>query len=106
MAEVVTSTVNADPRDDHHVRAGLDAALDRPQIIRTAAMLQLLLGNVGMPGGGMNALRGHSNIQGATDLGTFEPRSPGYLKLPAGNEQRPQATTWRRGGSTRCRRTR
>src|SRR5258708_2686831 len=37
------------------------------QIIRTAAMLQLLLGNVGRAGGGVNALRGHSNIQGATD---------------------------------------
>ena len=39
------------------------------QIIRTAAMLQLLLGNVGRAGGGVNALRGHSNIQGATDMG-------------------------------------
>ncbi len=38
------------------------------QIIRTAAMLQLLLGNVGRAGGGVNALRGHSNIQGATDM--------------------------------------
>src|SRR6185437_12006116 len=43
------------------------------QIIRTGAMLQLLLGNVGRSGGGMNALRGHSNIQGATDLtGVFD----------------------------------
>src|SRR5215470_15368511 len=38
------------------------------QIIRTAAILQLLLGNVGRAGGGVNALRGHSNIQGATDM--------------------------------------
>ena len=38
------------------------------QIIRTAAMIQLLLGNVGRAGGGVNALRGHSNIQGATDM--------------------------------------
>jgi len=43
------------------------------QIIRTAAMLQLLLGNVGRAGGGVNALRGHSNIQGATDMaGIFD----------------------------------
>ena len=43
------------------------------QIIRTAAMLQLLLGNVGRAGGGVNALRGHSNIQGATDMaGVFD----------------------------------
>src|SRR5690606_18873851 len=39
------------------------------QMIRTGAMVQLLLGNIGVPGGGMNALRGHSNIQGLTDLG-------------------------------------
>lgn len=39
------------------------------QMIRTAAIVQLLLGNVGIAGGGMNALRGHSNIQGLTDLG-------------------------------------
>src|SRR5450755_2141821 len=39
------------------------------QMIRAGAMMQLLLGNVGMAGGGMNALRGHSNIQGLTDLG-------------------------------------
>src|SRR5579862_8538430 len=38
------------------------------QMIRTGAMLQLLLGNIGLAGGGMNALRGHSNIQGLTDL--------------------------------------
>ena len=43
------------------------------QTIRTAAMLQLLLGNVGRAGGGVNALRGHSNIQGATDMaGVFD----------------------------------
>src|SRR5262249_52978812 len=39
------------------------------QNIRSMAMLQLLLGNIGVRGGGMNALRGHSNIQGLTDLG-------------------------------------
>ena len=43
------------------------------QTIRAAAMLQLLLGNVGRAGGGVNALRGHSNIQGATDMaGVFD----------------------------------
>jgi len=53
------------------------------QIIRTAAMLQLLLGNVGRAGGGVNALRGHSNIQGATDMGGVFDIWPGYLKVPA-----------------------
>ncbi len=52
------------------------------QIIRTAAMIQLLLGNVGRAGGGVNALRGHSNIQGATDMAGLYDTLPGYLKAP------------------------
>jgi formate dehydrogenase major subunit len=52
------------------------------QIIRTAAMLQLLMGNVGRAGGGINALRGHSNIQGATDMAGIFDNLPGYLKVP------------------------
>jgi formate dehydrogenase major subunit len=52
------------------------------QIIRAAAMLQLLLGNVGRAGGGVNALRGHSNIQGATDVAGIFDNLPGYLKVP------------------------
>jgi len=52
------------------------------QIIRGAAILQLLLGNVGRVGGGVNALRGHSNIQGATDMGGVFDIWPGYLKVP------------------------
>ena len=52
------------------------------QIIRTAAMIQLLLGNVGRAGGGVNALRGHSNIQGATDMAGLYDSLPGYLKMP------------------------
>jgi len=53
------------------------------QIIRTAAMLQLLMGNVGRAGGGVNALRGHSNIQGATDMAGIFDNLPGYLKVPS-----------------------
>ena len=52
------------------------------QIIRTAAMMQLLMGNVGRAGGGVNALRGHSNIQGATDMAGIFDILPGYLKVP------------------------
>ena len=52
------------------------------QMIRTAAMYQLLMGNVGRAGGGVNALRGHSNIQGATDMAGIFDILPGYLKLP------------------------
>ncbi|OYQ86398.1 formate dehydrogenase-N subunit alpha [Wohlfahrtiimonas chitiniclastica] len=53
------------------------------QNIRTMAMIQLLLGNIGMPGGGVNALRGHSNIQGLTDLGLLSTNLPGYMPLPS-----------------------
>jgi formate dehydrogenase major subunit len=51
------------------------------QNIRCMAMLQLLLGNIGIRGGGMNALRGHSNIQGLTDIGLMSNLLPGYLTL-------------------------
>jgi len=51
------------------------------QIIRTAAILQLLLGNVGRAGGGVNALRGHSNIQGARIWAGVFDTLPGYLKV-------------------------
>ena len=52
------------------------------QIIRTAGILQLLLGNVGRPGGGIMAMRGHSTIQGSTDLATLYDSLPGYLPQP------------------------
>ncbi len=52
------------------------------QIIRTAAILQLLLGNIGRPGGGILALRGHASIQGSTDIPTLFDILPGYLPMP------------------------
>jgi formate dehydrogenase major subunit len=57
------------------------------QMIRQGAMVQLLLGNIGVAGGGMNALRGHSNIQGLTDLGLMTQLLPGYINLPVDSEQ-------------------
>jgi formate dehydrogenase major subunit len=53
------------------------------QMIRAAAVLQLLLGNIGRPGGGMNAERGHANIQGNTDNAISWEVLPGYLRVPA-----------------------
>jgi formate dehydrogenase major subunit len=53
------------------------------QMIRAGAVLQLLLGNIGRPGGGMNAERGHANIQGNTDNAISWEILPGYLKVPA-----------------------
>ena len=56
------------------------------QNIRSMAMIQLLLGNIGMPGGGINALRGHSNVQGTTDMGLLPTMLPGYMRLPTEKE--------------------
>jgi formate dehydrogenase major subunit len=56
------------------------------QNIRAMAMLQLILGNIGVRGGGMNALRGHSNIQGLTDIGLMSNLIPGYLTIPTERE--------------------
>jgi formate dehydrogenase major subunit len=52
------------------------------QLIRTAAIVQLLLGNIGRPGGGILALRGHASIQGSTDIPTLFDMLPGYLPMP------------------------
>ena len=59
----------------HHTTGG--------QLIRSGALLQLILGNMGRPGGGMNAERGHANIQGNTDNAISWEILPGYLKIPA-----------------------
>jgi len=87
VAEIVTSTGNAERAGTITYALGWTQHSTAVQMIRAAAMLQLLLGNVGRPGGGVNAFRGHSNIQGATDTaGTFE-ILPGYLKTPTGPRQ-------------------
>jgi formate dehydrogenase major subunit len=52
------------------------------QYIRTGAIIQLLLGNIGRPGGGVMALRGHASIQGSTDIPTLFNLLPGYLPMP------------------------
>jgi formate dehydrogenase major subunit len=58
------------------------------QYVRTASILQALLGNMGRPGGGILALRGHASIQGSTDIPTLFDLLPGYLPMPqAGTHQ-------------------
>jgi len=82
VAEVVTSTHPNERVGTITYALGWTQHSVGVQMIRAAATLQLLLGNVGRPGGGVNAMRGHSNIQGATDIGgTFE-ILPGYLATP------------------------
>ncbi len=57
------------------------------QMIRAGAILQLLLGNVGRPGGGVMAMRGHASIQGSTDIPTLYDILPGYLPMPRASEE-------------------
>src|SRR6185312_2046663 len=71
------------------------------QFIRTAAILQLLLGNVGRPGGGIMALRVHASIQGSTDVPTLYDLLAGYMPQPSAlltpvpaAKDSPGATTW------------
>jgi formate dehydrogenase major subunit len=52
------------------------------QYIRAGSIVQLLLGNIGRPGGGIYALRGHASIQGSTDIPTLFNLLPGYLPMP------------------------
>ncbi len=60
----------------------LNQSTNGVQQIRALCMLQLVLGNIGRPGGGVVALRGHSNVQGATDMGTLYHMLPGYPPMP------------------------
>jgi formate dehydrogenase major subunit len=63
------------------------------QYIRAGSVLQLLLGNVGRPGGGVMALRGHASIQGSTDIPTLFNLLPGYLPMPSAAEH-PTLQDW------------
>jgi formate dehydrogenase major subunit len=104
--EIVHRICGIDPDDFHAVAQALidNSARERTtsfcyavgwtqhsagaQMIRTAAILQLLLGNIGRPGGGIMALRGHASIQGSTDIPTLYDLLPGYLHMPrAGDEE-------------------
>ena len=82
MAEIICSTGRADRVGTIMYAVGWAMHTVGSQIIRTAAILQLLLGNIGRPGGGINALRGHANVQGATDHAIVAGILPGYLKVP------------------------
>jgi formate dehydrogenase major subunit len=85
-AQVICSTGKPDRQGTILYALGWTQHSHSVQLIHTAAMLQLILGNIGMPGGGVNAQRGHSNIQGATDMGAWN-TLPGYLRMPRANQQ-------------------
>jgi formate dehydrogenase major subunit len=82
IAEMVAETSAPDKTMTSMYALGWTQHSKGSQNIRAMAMLQLILGNIGMRGGGMNALRGHSNIQGLTDIGLMSNLLPGYLTLP------------------------
>ena len=81
-ARVICSTGNPDRVGTVMYAVGWTQHTVGSQNIRAASMLQLLLGNIGRPGGGVNALRGHANVQGQTDHGLVATTLPGYLKMP------------------------
>jgi formate dehydrogenase major subunit len=87
LAEVVTSTYTPERVGTIMYALGWTHHSHSVQLIHAAAMLQMLLGNIGRPGGGLNALRGHANIQGGTDCGMAYHNVPGYIPIPkAGHE--------------------
>jgi formate dehydrogenase major subunit len=85
-ADIITSTGSADKAGTIMYALGWTHHSHSVQLIHAAAMLQLLLGNIGRPGGGINALRGHANIQGGTDCGVAYHNLPGYLAIPKADQ--------------------
>ena len=63
-------------------------------VTRSFCMLQLVLGNMGKPGGGTNVFRGHDNVQGATDLGVLSNTTPGYYGLGPNKAYKHWAGVW------------
>ena len=82
MAEAFTSASGPDKTGAICYAVGWTQHSKGVQVIRTAAILQLLLGNIGRPGGGILALRGHASIQGSTDIPTLYDILPGYIPMP------------------------
>lgn len=82
IAETLCSNSGRDRTAAIAYAVGWTQHSDGVQIIRAAAILQLLLGNIGRPGGGILALRGHASIQGSTDIPTLYDILPGYIPMP------------------------
>ena len=86
-AELITSTHTRDRAGTIMYALGWTHHSHSVQLIHAAAMLQLLLGNIGRAGGGINALRGHANIQGGTDCGVAYHNLPGYIPIPKADHE-------------------
>jgi len=85
VADIFTSASGRDKTGAICYAVGWTQHSSGVQIIRAASILQLLLGNIGRPGGGIMALRGHASIQGSTDIPTLYDILPGYLPMPTHN---------------------
>jgi len=82
VAEAMTANSGRDRTSSLVYSVGWTQHTVGVQYIRTGAILQALLGNIGRPGGGIMALRGHASIQGSTDIPTLFNLLPGYLPMP------------------------
>ena len=82
VADIYCSASGPDKTATASYALQLNQSTNGVQQIRALCMLQLILGNIGRPGGGVVALRGHSNVQGATDFGTLYHMLPGYPAAP------------------------
>ena len=82
VAETITANSGREKTTAFVYAVGWTQHTTGVQLIRTAGMLQALLGNIGRPGGGIMALRGHATIQGCTDVATLYNIHPGYLSTP------------------------
>jgi len=82
IAQLFCSTSGKDKTGTVTYALNLTQHTNGVENIRALCMLQLLLGNIGRPGGGIVALRGHANVQGATDLELLYHELPGYLAMP------------------------
>jgi formate dehydrogenase major subunit len=82
VADAFCSTGRSDRAGTILYAMGITQSTHGVQNVRAVAMLQMLLGNMGLAGGGVNALRGESNVQGSTDYGLLFHTLPGYLPSP------------------------
>ena len=82
LAEALTTNSNRERTSAFCYAVGWTHHTVGVQYIRAASILQALLGNIGRPGGGILALRGHASIQGSTDIPTLFDLLPGYIPMP------------------------
>ncbi|HET9070552.1 MAG TPA: formate dehydrogenase [Acidimicrobiales bacterium] len=82
VCDLITANSNRDRTTAFVYAVGWTQHTVGVQFIRAASILQLLLGNIGRPGGGIEAMRGHASIQGSSDIPTLFDLLPGYLPMP------------------------